>query len=187
MALTLEELKRLMAAEGLGYFVDPNRPVVMCGARGLNAFYEFTVSLDLNGEFLQFRTMRYLHCPADSPRAEVVHKVLLDLNYQLRFVKYAWDSSDGEIVVYADVWLMDGTLTEKQFGRALANFVSSLDLHYPRVSKAISEGADVGLQTQTPLPPHLPEGIREKLRKLLEALGKRGGAEPATSDDVQEI
>lgn len=155
----------------------------MCTAKGLNERYQFVVVLDLDGQFLQFRTINYLHCRSDNPNLLAVLRVLADLDYQIRFVKYGWDATDGEIVAYGDVWVVDGTLTQQQFGRNLANYLSAIDLNHPRVAKAIADGQDVGTQGPVGLPPGVPDDVREKLARLLEELRRKAGGAPAEDKD----
>ena len=148
MALTLDELRRLVDSGNFRYYVDPKKPVLLCGAQGKAGRYQFTMMLELDGRFLQFRTLHYHHCPPNSPHLGAVLDVLAQLNYQLRFVKFGRDAKDGEIVVYGDVWLMDAGLTQQQFSRVLGNFLPSLDEHYPRIAQTITTGRDPGPAAQ---------------------------------------
>jgi hypothetical protein len=58
--------------------------------------------------------------------------------------KFGWDESDGEIVVYADHWIMDGKVTQEQFSRMLHNYLPAVDLSYARITKAMETGKDPG-------------------------------------------
>ncbi len=180
MALTLDELKKLLDSIDFKYFVDPQRPVLLCSAKGLAGTYRFVMVLDVDGQFLQFRTLDYLHCPADHRNLGVVLRVLGDLNYQLRFVKYGWDTKDGEIVAYGDMWLMDAKLSQQQLQRLLGNYLPSIDMNHPRILQAIEKGQDAGRQTPEDIkvPPGDRGGIRDKIRKLL------GGKKP---DDIEAL
>ena len=144
MALTLDELKRLMDSVEFQYFVDPHRPVLMSGGKGQFGSYRFVIILDDEGRFLQFRTMEYLNCPANHRNLGVLLRVLADLNYFMRFVKFGWDSKDGEIVAYGDIWLMDAKLSKEQFLRVLGNFLPSIDKYCPRITQAMEKGQDIG-------------------------------------------
>ncbi|MFC1660298.1 YbjN domain-containing protein [Gemmatimonadota bacterium] len=93
----------------------PSRDALILGVTGLHGRYQFVVVLELGGEFLQFRTLGYHACPVGHPSQSPVLKILAELNQRLRFIKFAWDPSDGEIVAYGDTWVCDGDLTEKQF------------------------------------------------------------------------
>ena len=186
MAITFDQLKRLVEGEGFKYFVDPGKPVIMTGASGTNGRYQFLILLEVNGEFLQFRTQNYQSCPKQNPHVSTLLPVLLDLDYHLRFVKYAWDASDGEVVAYGDVWIADGTVTQQQFGRYMGNFLSALDVNTPRIVKAIAEGEDLGRGQEPGIPPGLPDDLMAKLKELLaRAAGGRGGTKKP--DDDSEI
>jgi hypothetical protein len=175
-----------MEGEGFRYFVDPQKPVLMSGGRGLHGQYQFIVSLELDGQFLQFRTQHYASCAADNQHLGTTLKVLLALDYQLRFAKFAWDSSDGEVVAYGDIWIADGTLTQTQFSRCLASFVSAIDLNYPRITKAVAEGKDIGQVGSGGISPTMSDSLSAKLRELLEELVGRGG-QPKPDPDISTI
>ncbi len=182
--MTFDELKKLAEGAGLTYFVAPDRPMLMMGFGGLNGHYQVVVPLELDGRFVQFRTLRYQYCPSDNPHLEAVLRVLGELDYQLRLTKFGWDPSDGEIAAYADVWLEDGTITQKQFSGILGCFLPGIDFNYPRITKTIETGTDPG-----ELKPEdivgAASGLPPKLRAVLERLtGKKAGEEPEGPDEV---
>ncbi|NIN73238.1 MAG: hypothetical protein GTO46_15200 [Gemmatimonadetes bacterium] len=144
MALTLAKLEKLVEAEGMRFFRDPTRDALMTGAKGIAGHYQFMILLELEGQFLQFRTVNYQYCKADHKHLKAVLEVLGGLNYRLRLAKFGWDESDGEIVVYADHWIMDGTVTQEQFSRILHNYLPAVDLSNPRIAKTIETGNDPG-------------------------------------------
>ncbi|HSH76075.1 MAG TPA: YbjN domain-containing protein [Longimicrobiales bacterium] len=170
--MTMDELQALVRGQDLKYFVDPDRDALLLGVRGLHASYRFVISLQVDGTFLQFRTIDYLQCGADHPHHALVLRVLAAINVEKRLVKFAWDASDGEIVAYADVWLEDGTLTERQFRRMLQNFMPTVDFAHERIRQTLESGRDPGeegiLEALTTgasgLPPDL-SALLEKLRK----------------------
>ncbi|MFC1660388.1 YbjN domain-containing protein [Gemmatimonadota bacterium] len=182
MALTMERLESLVKAEGLKYFRDPDRDALMLGATGLNGSYQFLILLELGGEFIQFRTMRYHSCPLSHPQVDAVLRVLGDLNYRLRFLKFGWDPSDGEIVAYGDMWIIDGDLTQAQFGRMIKAYMTVMDLNYARINQTVETGEDPGevdpadavrRASGAGLPPALQEAVDELKKRL--AQGREGG------------
>ncbi len=179
MALTIDGLQELMKAEDFAYFVHPQMPTLKTGAKGLNGTYEFVVSLEQDGEFLQFRTLRYLYCETDNPHLETALRVIGHFNYSFRLAKWGWDPSDGEIDVCADVWVKDGTLTKAQFHQVMWNYLTAIDVNYPRLKNAVESGKDSG---QTDPRKNLPD----KLRELLERLA-RGAEEEEKEEDFATI
>jgi len=192
MAITVDQLRALADARGLHYFLDPARPVLMMGATGMHGSYQMVMQVESQGMFLQFRTLHYMHCPPDHPHLNEVLKVLGALNLKLRLVKFAWDASDGEIVVYADIWVMDNDVTQEQFNRMLHNYLSALDIHSVRIKQTMADGKDPGdedpqemlkkmLGAQGALPP--------PLRKMLEELKGKGKDAPPSKKppSVDEI
>ena len=182
MALTLARLKTLCDGEGLKYFVAPDRPMVLLAFGGLNGKYQVVVPLELDGRFLQVRTLGYLRCPADNPHLAAVLKILGELNYRMRMTKFGWDPNDGEIVAYADVWIEDGDLTQQQFGALFRSLIPTIDLNYPRLTDAIHTGNDPGLQlpSQTGGASQLPPEVQSLLDRIRAKSGK--GKEKETKE-----
>lgn len=147
MAMTMDQLKQLCDQMGLRYFLDPRRTAVTFGLRGDASNFHLLVLLDLDGTFLQLRSIEYVKCPAGHPNLHAVLKVLGDLNLATRLVKYGWDAVDGEIVAFGDMWIMDGAVTPNQFQRMLVNWLGGVDPAYPRIKKTIETGKDPGPDT----------------------------------------
>ncbi len=142
MSITLDQLKSLASGEGLKYFLAPDKPSLLLGFSGLKGSYQVMMLLELDGRFLQFRTMGYDSCPIGHPHVDAVLRVLGALDYKLRLTKFGWDPTDGEVVAYADLWLEDGTLTQKQFAAMLAAYLPAVDLGHERIHKTIETGID---------------------------------------------
>jgi hypothetical protein len=187
MVMTFDELKSRLDAEGLRYFVDPVRTAALLAVQGLFGTYQIVVHLADEGHFLQFRTINYLRCPADSSHAPIVHRVLAQVNYNLRLIKYGWDAADGEIAVYADVWLEDSTLTQAQFHRMIGGFMTCLDMSHPRVYEAVQSGRDIGAADPQELLKGAPGSgsIADKLRDLLDSIRKKGGGPAPKPPDAE--
>lgn len=171
MAMTLETLKKLCDGEGLKYFMAPDRPAAMMVFGGPNGRFQVIAKVEVDGRFVQVRTIAYLHCPADHPHLLPVLRVLGQLNYQLRLVKFGWDPSDGEIAVYADVWVEDGQLTQSQFGALFRSLVPAIDLNCQRLTRTIETGQDPGEVTA--------QGGGGLSKEIEEALRRIGGTGPA--------
>jgi hypothetical protein len=170
--MTLDTLEKLMKAAKMKYFRDPDRPALMFPATGLFGTYQFVVILDVDGAFLQFRTLSYLHCEANHPHNYAVLKVLEETNYRLRLVKFGWDPQDGEIVAYVDHWVMDGSVTEAQFERMLGSLLPSVDMASARIKKTMETGTDPGEFDPT---------------KALEEAVKTGGSSSGLSDLLKKV
>jgi hypothetical protein len=171
MALTMDGLKALLKTEAIRFFVDPDKPEIMLGATGLNGSYQCIISIELDGEFVQFRTIHYLSCPSDHAHLTEVLKVLGAENYNKRLVKFGWDASDGEIVAYLDILLQDNTITQEQFGAMMGSFLSLIDKVYLRLKKTIETGNDPGdikLDISTMI-----DALPPEMRELLEELKKK--------------
>lgn len=161
MAMTLDDLQGLLDEEGIKYFLAPNRPAVMAGFKGVFGSYQVLMKLEVDGTFLQFRSQAYLNCEVGHDSLGEVLKVIGELNYSTRLVKIGWDPSDGEIVAYADMWLMDAELTLEQLKRMIGNYVPAIDMAHKRLKETVETGRDPGEID----PKVLLEGVLEKLGK----------------------
>ena len=178
MALTKERLQSLVNATGLNFFIDPNRDALFLAGQGMNSRYEFLILLELGGEFLQFRTLRYHFCPSDHQHLNATLRVLGEINLQVRFSKFAWDPSDGEIVVYGDIWISDSDLTKAQMDRMLKSYLSIIDLQYARIDATIKTGKDPGELNPSQGPSGLPPEVQKVLDRIREAReGNKDGEE----------
>jgi hypothetical protein len=181
--MTFEELKKLAEGEDLKYFVAQDTPTLLMNIGGLSGMHQIVVPLELDGRFLQFRTVGYLACPADNPHLEAVLRVLGQLDYQLRVTKFGWDPTDGEIVGYGDLWLEDGKVTQAQFSGMIHTFFAGIDLNKPRIAKTIETGVDPGefdpeelAGDGAGLPPAL-KGVLDRLAGLKPGDGPEGPTE----------
>jgi hypothetical protein len=180
MTMDIERLKELCEEEDLRYFLDPRREAVMMGFGGIFGRYQIIVPIEVDGRFVQFRTVNYLHCPDDHSHIEVVLRILGERNYRLRMVKFGWDPSDGEIVAFADVWVEDGEMTQKQFSSTLKSLVTAIDMNSKRITEAMETGEDPGDPSPQDL---MSSSLPDELRKALEGIldGK-----PSDDDDDDE-
>jgi hypothetical protein len=178
----MERLRNLVEGEGLKFFLDPNRDALMLGATGLNGRYQFLILLEVNGEFVQFRTLGYHSCPADHPNLVAFLKVMGELNYRLRFIKFGWDPADGEVVAYGDAWIADGDLSQGQVGRMCKSFMSLMDLQYARINTTIQTGEDPGEVDPIQAMGQVDDsGLPPEIRRILDQIRRRG-APPGDSD-----
>lgn len=191
MALRLPELKKLVDGEGLHCFVDEERGALLLPMHGPHGRYQIVLVLELEGTFLQIRTISLHHCPTGHKHLEPVLQALLRMNYELRLVKFGWDPRDGEIVAYADLWIMDAAVTKAQFSRMLHNYLPALDVCYGRIVKTLETGKDPGPQDAAAAAAEaIAEAsggsLPEPLRRLLEPLLKAAGEAPGKGDGETE-
>lgn len=140
MAYDVSRLRELLDAEELRYYLVPDREGVLLNVRGDNALFQILVLLEEEGTFLQFRSVEFMYCPVGHPNLDVTLQVLGQVNYQKRLLKFGWDPTDGEIAVYADLWIEDAEITQEQFSRMAHGYIAVIDDAYPRVQAAIESG-----------------------------------------------
>ena len=162
MTISIDQLKSMLTTADIKYFMAPDRPAVLMGFTGLTGSYQIIALVELDGRFMQLRTLGYASCPASHPHVDTVLKTLAALDYTLRLTKFAWDATDGEIVAYADLWLEDATLTQKQLMAILSAFIPAIDLGHQRIVKTMETGVD---------PEATPGGGRDILQQLRDLVG----------------
>jgi len=140
--MNIDDLKRLADGHSLKYFTSPDSPQLLAIFGGLFGKYQITITVQSEGDFLQFRTQEFLACPADHPWLKEALRALAHMNCQKRMTKFGWDPSDGEIMAFADIWVMDGGVTQKQFDRIIGGFVPAIDVAFARLGKIIATGDD---------------------------------------------
>ena len=153
MGMTFDALKGLLDGERLNYFIHPKAPAAMFGLNGVSGPLRITVSLQMDGDFLQFASMDYAKCPPDSPHLAAVLAVLSELNLGLRWVKWCRDPRSGEILVNGDFWVMDNPPSSTQFRRMLQNIIPTMDEKRPRILAVIATGRDPGDAAAPPAGP----------------------------------
>lgn len=185
--MRIDDLKKLADGHSLKYFTSPAAPQLLAIFGGLFGNYQVTMTVQSEGEFLQFRTQAYLTCKADHPWLKEVLRAIAHINCQKRMTKFGWDPGDGEIMAFADIWVMDGALTQKQFDRIVGGFIPTIDVGYGRLRQIISTGNDPGddgaLLGASGASPGVMSSIAEKIQELL-GKKKPGGAKP---DPIIEI
>ncbi len=177
MAITFAQLQDLMRKEGYSFFVAPDRPVLQLRASGSFGIYTVLISVQDEGNFLQFRTSEYLTYPPSHPHSAGIWQTLGTINREKRFLKFSWDASDGEIICYGDVWVMDNQVTQAQFRRMLGNFLPGIDVSYQRIKLAAETGKNLGSEDPQLLAAQKKASDRPalppELRALLDKLKKR--------------
>ena len=188
MAITFARLQELLDGEGLKYFIDPKSTHVMLRMGTPTGAFDVGIALLDEGRFLQFRAIRLRECPAQNPNLAAVLRLLASVNYQYRFVKYAWDASDGEITVYGDMWIQDSAVTQEQFHTMAGNLFTNVQKNMNRLSKVIETGKDPGEMSMEQMFEEALKGkdVPPELKGLIDAL-RRGEKPPAGPNDDSTV
>lgn len=189
MAINMDQLKKMLNALELRYYLDPQRDAAMLSGAGQFGQFQCVILLEFDGTFLQIRSVNYAHCPTENPHLLSVLKVLGEIDNRSRVAKLGWDPADGEISVYVDTWLQDGTVTQQQFNGMIQTFFTVMDFSSPRLQATIETGRDPGdinlknlsevLQREGS---SLPPTVKALLEKLL---SKKAGS--GDSSDLSHI
>ena len=144
MSISLDDLKALLAEDEVRYFLDPQQSAVLALFGGNHGSYQIVLAVELEGSFLQLKTIRYAQCPTTHPHCRAVLELLGDLNYSYRSTKFGWDPRDGEIVCFVDLWLEDATVTLAQLRSNLGILLRTIDRAFYRISGIMTTGNDPG-------------------------------------------
>uniref|UniRef100_A0A832A1R7 YbjN domain-containing protein n=1 Tax=Desulfacinum infernum TaxID=35837 RepID=A0A832A1R7_9BACT len=184
MAVTSDALRKILQGEELKFFLSPDGDRFILKMQGMNGLYDVVISREAEGRLVQFRTPNLATCSKGHKHLATLLELLAELNFRRRFIKFAWDPSDGEITTYGDLIVADGTLTADQFRTAFQTYMVSTDLAHDRIRSVIETGTDPG--EKDPLEEIKRrlggEGLLEELKKLLDKL--RG---KSSDDDILEI
>jgi hypothetical protein len=188
MAITFARLQELLDGEGLKYFIDPKSSRVMLRIGSPLGAFDVGIALLDDGRFLQFRTINLRTCSVQSPHVPAMLRLLAVINYEYRFVKYGWDTNDGEIAVYGDLWIQDSSVTQEQFHTITGNFFTTVQRNLSRLTKVIETGKDPG---ETSIEQMLEEAfsgrdLPPELKELVEAM-KKGGKPPSGPGDDSTV
>jgi hypothetical protein len=183
----IDDLKKLADGHPLKYYTSPNSPQLQAVFGGLFGSYQVTMTVQSEGDFLQFRTQAYLTCPPDHPWLKEVFRTLVHMNCQKRMTKFGWDPSDGEIMAFADVWVMDGALTQKQFDRIVGGLIPAIDVGFARLGKIMATGEDPQdegvMLAASGAGSGMMTSIADKIQDLLRK-GKPGETKPARITEI---
>jgi hypothetical protein len=135
------------------YWVSPDRPALMFGSRAKSGKrYMISASFDGDGSFFQLRSVEYGTCVVTHRHFTSVARLLLDLNYQYRGVKFSLDPRDGEIACFSDLMLFDAEATQVQIIGLVSFFLDIIDASFRRIMTTIETGEDPGEEP----PPEAP-------------------------------
>lgn len=144
MSVTVDSLQKMLAEDGVRFFVDPINNAVLAMFGGHFGSYQIVFDTDMDGAFLQIRTLNYAMCPKSSPHYVAVLELLGNLNYTYRSTKFGWDPRDGEVVGYVDFWLEDAVLTIDQLRVNLGTLLRTIDKANFRIRAIMESGTDPG-------------------------------------------
>jgi hypothetical protein len=143
MALSFEKFQSFLREAEIRYLLVPDQPIAALGS-STDSGRQFFIhaSIEAEGTLMQLRTNGYLACPLSSPHVPVVMRLLNDINFRLRLVKFTMDPTDGEITVYGDLVILDSEPTATQIVVMISFFMERLRECAPRIEKTIQTGID---------------------------------------------
>ncbi len=145
MALTFEMLTAFLKEADIRYLQVPDQPVVALGmTTPAGRHFLVHAMIEAEGSLLQFRTNGYQLCPLDGPHVGAVLALLNDLNHKLRLVKFTLDPSDGEVIVFTDLAVLDSEPTATQILGLIAFLMERLGEYAERIETTIASGIDPG-------------------------------------------
>jgi hypothetical protein len=158
MPLTMPQFTDILKHLEVPYWVSPDRPALMFGAKSKSGKrYMISASFDGDGSFFQLRSVEYATCVVTHRNFPSVARLLLDLNYQFRGVKFSLDPRDGEIACFSDLLLFDADATQTQITGTVSFFLDIIDGSFRRIMVTIETGNDPGEEEPEEPAPEEPE------------------------------
>jgi hypothetical protein len=110
--------------------------------------------------------------PANRP---LLMKAILDLNFRLKFAKFAFDPDDGEFVAYLDLIVGPNGPTQRQLSRCVQFIQRAVNGGKLRLEKLDSTGIDPGMQNVRAGSVPSPEELIRALERLRDGIEPGGG------------
>jgi hypothetical protein len=145
VAVTIDQLISILKAGEVRYLIVPDQPAVALGmTTDTGRHFLIHATIEAQGSLMQFRTTGYAYCPLSGPHLEAVMRLLNDMNFHLRMVKFTLDPADGEIVVFTDLAVLDSEVTATQILGTIGFVMERLSECAVRVETTIKTGVDPG-------------------------------------------
>lgn len=145
MAISFDQFVSFLRSAEIRYLLVPDQPAVALGnTTATGRHFLLHAVIEAEGGLMQFRTTGYQHCPLDSPNYPATVLLLNELNLRLRMVKFTLDPADGEIVVFADLALLDSQPTPTQILGIISFVMERLRESADRIEATIRTGVDPG-------------------------------------------
>lgn len=145
MAINFDQFVAILRGADIRYLIVPDQPAVALGSTtSTGRHFLVHAVIEAEGSLMQFRTTGYEHCPLDSTSFQATVLLLNELNFQLRMVKFTLDPADGEIVVFADLALLDSQPTPTQILGIIGFIMERLRECAERIETTVRTGVDPG-------------------------------------------
>lgn len=118
MAITLNQLATYLEEDELVGYTRNDSMLIPFRSKG-NERIHIRLSLQEDGEYLQFMISDYLNLNATAYREELLIK-LLELSRMKKILKFGLDSDDGEVSLSIELPIEDGGFTQGQLRRSLS-------------------------------------------------------------------
>lgn len=151
---------------GWKYEVDADQNSIVTGVKTDNGTkLLIVIHLAENGEFVHFYAPRLLKVK-DHVFKGVLFQTLLAMSWEMKMLRFEYDTTDGEIRASIEIPIEDGSLTRTQFERCLIGLVHMVDVKaMPRMKQVLATGEDPGRQT---LAQEIVKDLNPEMVSLLE-------------------
>jgi hypothetical protein len=117
MATTIQAIRDALQVEGNPLFYDGEQTLLITLPHRGQMMVVYVHLLE-EGGYLRYRIPFYLDLSKTPYRARVIEK-LLELNYNIKLLKFGMDPTDGEVSVEINLPLDDGVPTRRQLHRCM--------------------------------------------------------------------
>jgi hypothetical protein len=117
MATTIQDIHSALQVEGTPLFCDGEQTLLITFPHRGQMMVVYVHLLE-EGGYLRYRIPFFLDLSRTPHRTRVIEK-LLELNYNVKLLKFGMDPTDGEVSVEIDLPLDDGVPTQRQLHRCM--------------------------------------------------------------------
>ena len=153
MATTIQEVSELLDRLGLKYEKHDHLENVISVVYGTENYVYKTdtdekkrvvifIEIMESGELLNLVAPFIYSCPNDFDKSKklALFQTLLEIQTKFKYVRFIYDSSDGQIQLKIPIALEDTLLTSKVLGTCLLAIPRCLDLYHTDIMDALNEG-----------------------------------------------
>jgi hypothetical protein len=117
MGITLNNLKSMLQRPQVRIFTDEDNTLLYPFIHSGQTLH-VEAQLIEDGSYLRLRIPYYLSCTDFQDRPALLTR-LMELNYNLKMLKFGYDPQDGEVTVSIEIPLEDNAITERQVHRCM--------------------------------------------------------------------
>jgi hypothetical protein len=147
MATNLQQIASFLDNRDWRYHLEPqkNRIITAVNSETVDKFV-IVIKIEEDGKYLSLFIPELLSIK-DHVYKGVAFQTMLAIAWEVKLLRWEYDSSDGEVRTSVNLPLEDAPLTEKQFNRLLSGLIRLTERGMERLQQVLATGNDPELQS----------------------------------------